>query len=1032
MSFLKMRYLKPAVFLLCIFIYTSASAQFYVTGDNPAKLKWNSICSENYHIIYPKGSDSLAVEYARKLETFRIPVSRTTGYLPGGTGKYRMPVVMHAFNTSNGSVAWAPKRMDLFTLPTPYDPDPMPWSTMLSVHESRHVTQMQFAMTKALKPGNWIFGEMFNILMSLIYPGLSNMEGDAVVTETALTKSGRGRTADFLNYYHVAFDNGDFRNWDRWRFMSQKHYAPDHYALGYITVGGFRYLYDCPQYMNESYHLAARRPYNLAAFYTTARKMTGKKFNDAFSEVCDTLSRMWKKEADQRAPYIYSEPVTKEPRLYTDYRNSILSGDDIYSVKRGHLNSPVLVRIDTQGNERFISHFSPSTSGLKYDPELQRIYWSETMTNGRWSMKSESKIRYYNLRNRTKKTVRGTKGFVNNPEPVADTKNIATVRYDENGKTFLTFINTVNGKTVKEIQAPDGIQLVETAVIGDEIYCSAVSEEGFGILCMNNGQWIEILKPEPVKIKDFMAHGEQLMFTCDRTGVNELYHLDPKNGKLLQKTSTRYGASDFAYSQDGSYLYYSSQTMKGMRIFRTPSDSLLNRETDFTEHHKWAIADKLAAQEKEIAHDDGYDAAVSYDKDIEISDPKRYRKFPHAFNVHSWAPFYVNVDNIMNMSFDYTWQAISLGAAGIMQNRLSTAVGEFGYSAHKDPYDPARWRHSGHARFTYSGWYPVIEASVDFNDRASRQWNMYAYRNEGNVRFIQLNTKGTEKSYLTGKLAVYIPFSFSGNGWYHGFIPRVAYTISNDRFNSRIAVFDLETDKETGETYGTYAGSTKGKNLPMQTVSASIRGYSMLGTANSAVYPRLGIGAELGSHLNVESLEYLTPMGYIYVYGYIPGILRSHGIRLSLTRQFVLQKDFLFASPVTDVLPRGFRGSMDILSHLTMSSFSTTKLTADYAAPVYIGDLDIAGSFFSIKRLVLSPHFDLTLSRDIRYGKQRMLFSAGCSLALDLHSILWLEWPCSLGVTWSFNGGPSLNSLENDTGVKVGRHYVGPVFNVTF
>ena len=134
MSFLKMRYLKPAVFLLCIFIYTSASAQFYVTGDNPAKLKWNSICSENYHIIYPKGSDSLAVEYARKLETFRIPVSRTTGYLPGGTGKYRMPVVMHAFNTSNGSVAWAPKRMDLFTLPTPYDPDPMPWSTMLSVH----------------------------------------------------------------------------------------------------------------------------------------------------------------------------------------------------------------------------------------------------------------------------------------------------------------------------------------------------------------------------------------------------------------------------------------------------------------------------------------------------------------------------------------------------------------------------------------------------------------------------------------------------------------------------------------------------------------------------------------------------------------------------------------------------------------------------------------------------------------------------------------------------------------------------------
>lgn len=1027
-----MRYLKPAIFLLCIFIYASASAQFYITGENPAKLKWNSICSEHYHIIYPKGSDSLSVEYARKLENFRIPVSRTTGYLPGGTGKHRMPVVLHALNTSNGSVAWAPKRMDLFTLPAPFDPDPMPWSTMLSVHESRHVTQMQFAMTKALKPGNWIFGEMFNILMSLIYPGLSDMEGDAVVIETALTNSGRGRTADFLNYYHVAFDNGDFRNWNKWRFMSQKHYAPDHYALGYITVGGFRYLYDCPQYMNESYHLAARRPYNLAAFHTTVRKMTGKKFHDAFSEVCDTLNRMWRKEADQRAPYIYSEPVTKEPRLYTDYRNNTVSGDGIYSVKSGHLYTPSLVRIDANGNERSVSDFSYSTSGLKYDPRLQRIYWSESMTNVRWPMKSESKIRYYNLRNHTKKTLRGTKGFINNPEPVADTNNIATVRYDGNGKTFLTFINTINGKTLQEIQAPEGIQLVEIAAIGDKIYCSAISEEGFGVLCMDNGCWTEILKAEPVKIKDFMAHGEQIMFTCDRTGVNELYHLNPKTGRLLQKTSTRYGASDFAYSQDGSYLYYSSQTMNGMRIFRTPSDSLLNREADFTTHHRWAIAEKLSSQEKAIARDDGYDSAVSYDEDIEISDPKRYRKFPHAFNIHSWTPFYVNVDNIMNMSFDHVWQAISLGAAGIMQNRLSTAVGEFGYSAHKDPYDPARWRHSGHARFTYSGWYPVIEASVDFNDRASRKWMMDVNRNNGKASSMSLYTKQTGKPYIIGKLAVYIPFSFSGNGWYHGLIPRVAYTISNDRFSDNIEIFDIKNNTETGKSEKRYAGSTGGWNMPMQTISASIRGYSMLGTSNSAVYPRFGIGAEFGSHINIESHDYLTPMGYIYAYGYIPGILRSHGIRLSLRRQFVLDRNFIFASPVTDVLPRGFAGNVKILSHLTMSSFSTTKLTADYAVPIYIGDLSVAGSFFSIKRLVLSPHFDLTLSKDIVKGKQRVLFSAGCSLALDLHSILWLEWPCSIGVTWSYNGGPNFEDIENITGAKVGRHFIGPTFNVTF
>ena len=161
-------------------------AQFYVTGDNPGRLKWNTIDTDNFSIIYPQGSDSLAREYGYKLEKYRLPVSRSTGYLNKG----RMPVVMHAYNAANGSVAWAPKRMDLFTIPSPYSPEPLPWSTMLSVHEGRHVTQMQFGMTKAQKPFVWVFGEMWNILASLIYPGLSNIEGDAVIAETGrLTES---------------------------------------------------------------------------------------------------------------------------------------------------------------------------------------------------------------------------------------------------------------------------------------------------------------------------------------------------------------------------------------------------------------------------------------------------------------------------------------------------------------------------------------------------------------------------------------------------------------------------------------------------------------------------------------------------------------------------------------------------------------------------------------------------------------------------------------------------------------------------
>ena len=37
-------------------------------------------------------------------------------------------------------------------------------------------------------------------------------------------------------------------------------------------------------------------------------------------------------------------------------------------------------------------------------------------------------------------------------------------------------------------------------------------------------------------MKDFGSYGNELMFTCDRTGSNELYHFNLQSGKLTQKT----------------------------------------------------------------------------------------------------------------------------------------------------------------------------------------------------------------------------------------------------------------------------------------------------------------------------------------------------------------------------------------------------------------------------------------------------------------------------------------------------------------
>lgn len=1015
------------VFLLLMSF--SASAQFYVTGDDPGKLKWSYTETAHFRIIYPDGADSLARIYGTDLERFYAPLSRTSGYLPNGNFGKKMPVMIHAYNGANGSVAWAPNRMDLFTLPSAYDPEPLPWNKMLAIHEGRHVSQMQFGMTKAMKPGNYIFGQMWNIAMTLLYPGIAFMEGDAVVTETAYTPSGRGRTSDFLNYYRIAFDEGVERSWQQWRFPSQRNYSPSYYSLGYMAVGGLRYLYDIPEYMNHGFDLSSRRPYNLAAFHTTVKNLTGKKFNTAFKEICDTMAIIWKKEADARAPYIPSRPVTQEPRLYTEYSNGVFVGNDLYTIKRGHLTTPILVKIDSSLTETVISRFASEYGTMKADKK-GNLYWSESKPDPRWTLKTVSTVQ--ELKHGKRKSSRiGKGGLQYNPTPTEEGDSAAVVEYSVKGGSVLNIIKTdKKSSIIDSFEAPDTLQLVEAAWSKDckVIYVTAVSDNGYGIHLLNleTRKWTEMLAPQPVMIKDFKSRDNYLMFTCDRTGVNELYHFYPESGELIQKTSTRHGAEDFVYAPEGHYLYYTMPTLKGKQVFRTSVDSLMNKPVEYSDRHLYPIAEKLTAQEKALAQQ--RNEAFIPDSTVTLSEPKKYRKFNHAFNLHSWAPLYISVNNIMNMSFDHIYEAASLGVTGIMQNRLATGVGEIGYSAHKDPYNKSQWRHSGHVKYTYSGWYPVFEFAVDFNDRAARQFSATAYT-MGKQAGVGINSTEMKAPYFSGRISTYIPFDLSSGGWYRGLIPKLSYTITNDMFKKDMAILSYDPEMGSIERNPVFVGSTGGKTIIRQYLSGSLRAYTMLGTPNSAVYPKWGIGIEAGATGSIGLKKFISPMGYFYTYGYVPGIVPQQGLKLAAMYQRKLSPKSYFGQATVTMVPRGMKNNTSLMNYLSIYNDNLTNFSADYAIPIFIGDLAIGGSFLYVKRMVITPHFDFNLVEN-----KPSLFSAGASLTFSLESVVFLTWPCSVGVTYSYNGGfnGAFQTLGEKAGIEIGRHFVGPVFSVSF
>ena len=102
------------------------------------------------------------------------------------------------------------------------------------------------------------------------------------------------------------------------------------------------------------------------------------------------------------------------------------------------------------------------------------------------------------------------------------------------------------------------------------------------------------------------------------------------------------------------------------------------------------------------------------------------------------------------------------------------------------------------------------------------------------------------------------------------------------------------------------------------------------------------------------------------------------------------------------------------------------KFTADYAIPIYIGDIPLGGGCVYIKRMVLNPHFDY-----MKVGN-KSLNSIGTELLFDLNRALWIEWPCSIGATYSYNTGSGFKSIMSESGINMDRNHWGFVFNVSF
>ena len=1026
-----MKRLRTLLLASALLAGTAASAQFYQNGSDPFG-RWSAMGSDHYRIVYPDGLDSLARAYLLDLEKWQPVVGQSAGMAPGSLQWGRTPVILHPFNPySNGSVAWAPKRMDLYTHPEPYGSIPLSWTTQLTVHESRHVTQMQLAYRKPFRWVNYLVGEMWPGAISALFTPPTLLEGDAVVAETALTASGRGRTGDFLNYYHLAFDNGDWRDWYKWVYGSFKKAGPDHYTVGYMTVAGMRYFYDQPTFTADYFDRVTRKPLPVAALQRYIRHVSGQPFKKTWQGIMEGFHDIWTEEADARGPFMEMEQVTRKHAFAADYTDGSWVDNEYLAIKSGKDLAPRLVRINLDGSEDDLGPFASSTSSL--NPGQHRLFWSETVPGVRWTLDGESIIR--SLERSGKRRDLTTKGRLYNPQPGPG--GIAVVEYPVEGGSNLVIIDEQDGHLILRVSAPAGVQLAEPAWVDDSLYGLGVDDRGFSIWRLDGRRWTCVLEPTPQTIENLEGEGHVLDFVSDRNGVKELYRYDPATGKAWQLTNSRYGGTDYFWH--GDTLWFSSPTPEGSAIFKAKAPE--PKEVDIREVHKYRVAEKLAEQEKALlakipgqAGNDEQSLSRHGRPDrpsIAVSAPGRYHKALHLVKFHSWAPLYFNYDDIESLSGDFSYDTASPGLTGLFQNDLGTAYGTVGYAFHPDEENPSEWRHSGHLQFTYTGLYPVLEAGFDLDDTGAGLYHFERRRYGAKTGFATARQPVNGPAW-TGYLTAYIPFRYNKSGIQRGWVPQVSWTVSNNLYDNGTMDLNMTEDFVNGQFFSSFVGFRHGQTVLMQTLRGSVRGYWMLPKADSQVYPRWGVGAETGGSFRPGIGKIYSPVMYGYLYGYLPGFTRTQGLRLSASAQHQIPTGAPFGENSVTVWPRGFTAADG--RAIARVSANQLKLTADYAIPIYVGDISWFSPVAYISHFLLIPHVDWMAFGGARNGNGRptasSLFSAGADFTVELGNFFWAPFPCSVGVSASWLGGPYFKTLAESADDGRKPYSIGLVFSL--
>jgi WD40-like Beta Propeller Repeat len=693
------RTLWPALGLAVLPLLSSAQALLPIEQQVPAAVRWYEVRTPHFRVVYPEGFEVRARRTAARLEQVHEPGGASLGLVARP-----VTVVLQTRNTiGNGFVTLLPRHSEFFTTfpQDPFLPGTLDWLDELTVHEYRHVVQFDKAHQGIGQLGFLLGGYGGLGLTTLGVPDWF-AEGDAVGTETALTRSGRGRIPNFDAYFRANLLAGRRYSYAKAVGGSFRDNVPNHYVLGYFLTTRLKRTAPDPGVWGTVLNRYYRFPVYPLSFSDKLRRTTGLRTDDLYQRTVQELDSLWRREAAARPLTPATElPVAATEKIFTEYQlPQYLDDSTLMALKTGLGHTPRLVALRRGQPERELWVLGLHHNAEQLSAGGGKVAWLEFRYHPRWQQQVYSELRVLDVAtgcvSRPGRRTRYTTAVLS-----PDGRRLLAVSTDSSYQHRLHLLDTETGRVLRTFQNPQNQPYLHPRFAPDGRTAAVIRLETAGkrleLLDTETGQARVLLPAANDNLSQPQPGPDVVLFTSPRSGQEQVYAVRISTGEVRQVTSRPVGSYHPALSPDGQRLAFHEIRAQGSRVLEMPLSPAQWLPAPPAAPALNRYADELTAREP------GTRTVGPVLPQDSVAGPalvaRRYRRLPHAPNLYGWGLVQSPSGNGLNLGIR-------------AQDVLSTTQAIAGVG-----FDGVERTGRVFADVSYQGLKPVLDVSVEHGGR---------------------------------------------------------------------------------------------------------------------------------------------------------------------------------------------------------------------------------------------------------------------------------------------------------------------------